>query len=117
MQGDARVLRATVDGAVWIPQLRRPAPGGPGTFKLPPGRRTYLRFDRAPGAWPFLGHIVQLQRRPLALLDSLPAHGDPVGIRLGPRSGPMSLAGLVRQRMPVAMRCGPKPTPAPRLGS
>ncbi|WP_267242521.1 hydrogenase maturation protein [Streptomyces sp. PR69] len=30
------VCRATVDGAVWIPQLRpRRAPGGPATFKLP----------------------------------------------------------------------------------
>jgi putative two-component system protein, hydrogenase maturation factor HypX/HoxX len=30
------VCRATVDGAVWIPQLRRrPAPGGPATCKLP----------------------------------------------------------------------------------
>ncbi len=58
------ICRATTDGAVWIPQLRRrPAPGGPATFKLPatialgeaaaavpevdvplvvpPGRRTY----------------------------------------------------------------------------
>jgi MarR family transcriptional regulator, lower aerobic nicotinate degradation pathway regulator len=34
---------------------------------------TELRFGRAPGAWPLLGHIVALQRRPLALLDSLPA--------------------------------------------
>jgi putative two-component system hydrogenase maturation factor HypX/HoxX len=60
--------RATSDGAVWIPQLRRrPAPGGPGTFKLPatlalresldgvpeipapltlpPGRRTYRQIS------------------------------------------------------------------------
>ena len=30
------ICRATADGAVWIPQLRRrPVPGGPGTFKLP----------------------------------------------------------------------------------
>lgn len=30
------VCRATVDGAVWIPELRRPrTPGGPATFKLP----------------------------------------------------------------------------------
>jgi putative two-component system hydrogenase maturation factor HypX/HoxX len=30
------VCRATVDGAVWIPQLRAPrTPGGPATFKLP----------------------------------------------------------------------------------
>jgi putative two-component system protein, hydrogenase maturation factor HypX/HoxX len=33
---DGAICRATVDGAVWIPQLRRrPVPGGPGTFKLP----------------------------------------------------------------------------------
>ena len=46
---------------------------------------TAPRFGRAPGAWPLLGHMVALQRRPLALLDSLPAHGDLVEIRLGPR--------------------------------
>ena len=46
---------------------------------------TALRFGRAPGAWPFLGHAVALLRRPLTLLDSLPAHGDLVEIRLGPR--------------------------------
>src|SRR5579864_2171534 len=44
-----------------------------------------LRFGRAPGAWPFLGHAVALLRRPLPLLDSLPAHGDLVEIRLGTR--------------------------------
>ena len=33
---DGAICRATADGAVWIPQLRRrPEPGGPGTFKLP----------------------------------------------------------------------------------
>jgi len=36
---DGAICRATSDGAVWIPQLRRrpvdPAPGRPGTFKLP----------------------------------------------------------------------------------
>jgi putative two-component system protein, hydrogenase maturation factor HypX/HoxX len=64
---DGAICRATSDGAVWIPQLRRrPAPGGPGTFKLPaalalreslhgvpevlapltlpPGRRTYRQI-------------------------------------------------------------------------
>ena len=73
---DGAICRATADGAVWIPQLRRrPAPGDPGTFKLPatlalrgslagvpqvptpltprPGRRTYqqisYREDRAVG--------------------------------------------------------------------
>jgi cyclooctatin synthase len=44
-----------------------------------------MRFGRAPGAWPFLGHLVELQRRPLRLLGSLPAYGDLVEIRLGPR--------------------------------
>ncbi len=62
------ICRATADGAVWIPQLRRRrAPGGPGTFKLPatlamggsladvpesrapltplPGRRTYQEIS------------------------------------------------------------------------
>ena len=65
---DGAICRATVDGAVWIPQLRRrPAPGGPVTFKLPatlalrgalggvpqvqapltapPGRRTYQQIS------------------------------------------------------------------------
>ncbi|MFB7665143.1 hydrogenase maturation protein [Kitasatospora sp. NPDC056138] len=33
---DGAICRATVDGAVWIPQLRpRRIPGGPATFKLP----------------------------------------------------------------------------------
>ena len=29
---------------------------------------TAPQFGRAPGAWPLLGHVVALQRRPLALL-------------------------------------------------
>ena len=44
-----------------------------------------LRFGRAPGAWPLLGHVVALQRRPLKFLDSLATHGDLVEIRLGLR--------------------------------
>jgi putative two-component system protein, hydrogenase maturation factor HypX/HoxX len=33
---DGAICRATVDGAVWIPQLRRRrVPGGPATFKMP----------------------------------------------------------------------------------
>jgi putative two-component system protein, hydrogenase maturation factor HypX/HoxX len=62
------ICRATTDGAIWIPQLRRrPPPGGPGTFKMPatlalgeaaaaipevdaplvmpPGRRTYQEIS------------------------------------------------------------------------
>ena len=59
---------------------------------------TELRFGRAPGAWPLLGHIVALQRRPLALLDSLPAHGDLVEIRAGPRPAYVVChPGLARQ--------------------
>src|SRR5690348_9806307 len=59
---------------------------------------TGLRSGRAPGAWPFLGHVVALQRRPLALLDSLPAHGDLVQIRLGPRPAYVVChPGLARQ--------------------
>ena len=71
---DGAICRATADGAVWIPQLRRrPAPGGPKTFKLPatlalrgsladvpqcpaplmtpPGRRTYrqIRYRESGG--------------------------------------------------------------------
>ena len=65
---DGAVCRATVDGAVWIPQLRRRrTPGGPATFKVPaalalrgliagvpevpapltaqPGRRTYQEIS------------------------------------------------------------------------
>ncbi len=65
---DGAVCRATTDGAIWIPQLRRrPVPGGPKTFKLPatlalrgslaglpeapvplalpPGRRTYREIS------------------------------------------------------------------------
>jgi putative two-component system protein, hydrogenase maturation factor HypX/HoxX len=67
-QRDGAICRATIDGAVWIPQLRRrPAPGGPATCKLPatlalrglladvpqlpaplmppPGRRTYQQVS------------------------------------------------------------------------
>jgi pentalenene oxygenase len=44
-----------------------------------------MTSGRAPGGWPLLGHVVALQRRPLRLLDSLPAHGDLVEVRLGPR--------------------------------
>ena len=59
---------------------------------------TAPQFGRAPGAWPLLGHVVALQRRPLALLDSLPAHGDLVEVRLGPRSAYVVChPGLARQ--------------------
>ena len=75
---DGAICLATSDGAVWIPQLRRrPAPGAPGTFKvpatlalrgrlhgvpeipapltLPPGRRTYRQISyRESGAVGYL---------------------------------------------------------------
>jgi putative two-component system hydrogenase maturation factor HypX/HoxX len=75
---DGAICRATSDGAVWIPQLRRrPVPGGPGSFKLPatlalrdslrgvpeilapltlpPGRRTYRQISyRESGAVGYL---------------------------------------------------------------
>ncbi|EFL20031.1 cytochrome P450 [Streptomyces sp. C] len=38
----------------------------------------------APGGLPVLGHALQLQRRPLEFLASLPAHGDVVTLRFGP---------------------------------
>ena len=59
---------------------------------------TAPQFGRAPGAWPLLGHVVALQRRPLALLDSLPAHGDLVEVSLGPRPAYVVChPGLARQ--------------------
>jgi pentalenene oxygenase len=38
----------------------------------------------AGGAWPLLGHGPALYRRPLSFLESLPAHGRLVAIRMGP---------------------------------
>ncbi|MFF2130604.1 cytochrome P450 [Streptomyces olivochromogenes] len=40
----------------------------------------------APGALPGVGHALKFLRDPLAFLASLPAHGDVVRIRLGPRT-------------------------------
>ncbi|SDI17395.1 pentalenene oxygenase [Actinokineospora alba] len=40
---------------------------------------------RAPGALPLVGHGLRLLRRPVGFLASLPAHGDLVEVRLGPR--------------------------------
>ncbi|MFJ3305002.1 cytochrome P450 [Streptomyces sp. NPDC086549] len=39
----------------------------------------------APGGLPLLGHAIPLRRRPLDFLAALPAHGDLVEVRLGPR--------------------------------
>ncbi|MBT2453992.1 cytochrome P450 [Streptomyces sp. ISL-86] len=40
---------------------------------------------RAPGGVPLLGHTLALWKNPLAFLASLPAHGDLVELRLGPK--------------------------------
>ena len=46
---DGAICRATADGAVWIPQLRRrPAPGGPKTFKLPATLALHGELDGVP---------------------------------------------------------------------
>ena len=46
---DGAICRATTDGAVWIPQLRRrPAPGGQKTFKLPATQALRGRLDSVP---------------------------------------------------------------------
>ncbi|MFF7312328.1 cytochrome P450 [Streptomyces sp. NPDC008137] len=50
-----------------------------------PGPARNWTVGTAPGIFPFLGHGIDLVRRPLAFLESLPAHGDLVEIRLGPR--------------------------------
>ncbi|MFF8958526.1 cytochrome P450 [Streptomyces sp. NPDC014894] len=42
------------------------------------------RTGAATGGLPLLGHVIQLWRRPLEFLASLPAHGDLVELRLGP---------------------------------
>ncbi|MGR4848795.1 cytochrome P450 [Streptomyces sp. LARHCF252] len=50
-----------------------------------PGSARNWTVGTAPGIFPFLGHGIDLARRPLAFLESLPTHGDLVEIRLGPQ--------------------------------
>lgn len=45
---------------------------------------THFVTGAAPGALPLVGHALPLMRRPVEFLDSLPAHGDLVEIRIGP---------------------------------
>ncbi|BAJ27628.1 MULTISPECIES: cytochrome P450 [Kitasatospora] len=57
----------------------------------------------APGGLPLLGHLPALLSRPLAFLDTLPAHGDLVRIRVGPRemyvaSGPEAVRRVLTDR-------------------
>ncbi|WP_082319764.1 cytochrome P450 [Streptomyces afghaniensis] len=50
-----------------------------------PGPARDWTVGTAPGIFPFIGHGVDLVRRPLAFLNSLSQHGDLVEIRLGPQ--------------------------------
>jgi cytochrome P450 len=50
---------------------------------MPEPHTTALRSGRLPGTWPLLGDVPALRHGPLAFLDSLPAHGDLVEVRLG----------------------------------
>ncbi|MET9827792.1 cytochrome P450 [Streptomyces sp. NPDC006385] len=50
-----------------------------------PEQERVWRTGTAPGIFPFLGHGIALFRQPLAFLNSLPAHGDLVELRLGPQ--------------------------------
>ncbi|MBB1245274.1 cytochrome P450, partial [Streptomyces durbertensis] len=54
-------------------------------MSAPTTRPDTPRVGTAPGALPLLGHALPLRLRPLAFLASLPAHGDLVRVRLGPR--------------------------------
>ncbi|MEV5437619.1 cytochrome P450 [Streptomyces sp. NPDC052682] len=50
-----------------------------------PGPERNWAVGTAPGIFPSIGHGIALFRRPLDFLNSLPAHGDLVRIRLGPQ--------------------------------
>ncbi|MEV7151458.1 cytochrome P450 [Streptomyces sp. NPDC093084] len=50
----------------------------------PEQKRTWTA-GTAPGIFPLLGHGIAFYRRPLAFLNSLPAYGDLVELRLGPQ--------------------------------
>lgn len=41
------------------------------------------RLVEAPGAWPLLGHTVQVLRDPVRFIRSLPEHGDLVKVKIG----------------------------------
>ncbi len=123
-QRDGAICRATTDGAVWIPQLRRrPAPGGPKTFKLPATlalRGSLTGVPQAPvplATPPGLAHLPadQLSRVRRCRLPGvlLPQRGDehrsvpPSARRLPARPGPPGeghrarrAPRLLRQRHP-----------------
>ncbi|WP_284058907.1 cytochrome P450 [Streptomyces sp. AS02] len=53
--------------------------------RVVPEQEHAWRVGTAPGIFPFIGHGIALYRHPLTFLNSLPAHGDLVEIRLGPQ--------------------------------
>ncbi|GAA2594852.1 hypothetical protein GCM10010399_26780 [Dactylosporangium fulvum] len=70
------------DSATAHPGVARPTRAADTNGRTPVAR-PQRTFAVAPGALPVLGHALQLWRRPLQFLRSLPAHGDLVEIRLG----------------------------------
>ncbi|MET8011939.1 cytochrome P450 [Streptomyces sp. NPDC005271] len=80
------------------------------------------RFATAPGGLPLIGHAVLMGRRPLQFLASLPAHGDLVELRLGPRRAYLPCHPELVQQVLVNARVydtgGPvKETARPILGN
>ncbi|MEV0174514.1 cytochrome P450 [Streptomyces sp. NPDC050803] len=58
------------------------APDSPARQRPTP---SLAQTPQAPGALPVLGHGLMIARRPLEFISALPAHGDLVRIKLGPR--------------------------------
>ncbi|CAM5315448.1 cytochrome P450 [Streptomyces abikoensis] len=48
--------------------------------------KTAVSVPLAPGSLPLLGHALPLVRDPLAFLESLPAHGELLRLRMGPKT-------------------------------
>ncbi|MFE1883640.1 hypothetical protein [Streptomyces diastatochromogenes] len=73
----------------------------------------------APGALPVVGHLRQLLTDPTGFLTSLPAHGDLVEIRLGPRPtyvlcGPELVSQVLLAGRRVSLRLHRRPAGVPR---
>ncbi|WP_317452205.1 cytochrome P450 [Streptomyces sp. CBMA370] len=78
--GGGRGCPVGASGAEPPPPLATPTPLAPLTTPAPV--TTPLT---APGSWPLLGHLPYLFTRPLEFLDSLPAYGGVVRVRMGPQ--------------------------------
>ncbi|MGK5545341.1 cytochrome P450 [Streptomyces sp. URMC 127] len=62
--------------------------------------KTAVSVPLAPGSLPLLGHALPLVRDPLAFLESLPAHGELLRLRMGPRTVVMVCdPGLTRRTL------------------